>query len=104
MPTRIKQARFLADREWIPILQDAHKHYGSGKAEVVAKVWYLSCVMQYPLYGCTLFAASYRGYWSYGNQILIGVHSEGLCLGTALFFHFSTAGQKILKNSRPKNL
>ena len=83
MPTRIKQARFLADREWIPILQDAHKHYGSGKAEVVAKVWYLSCVMQYPLYGCTFFAASYRGYWSYGNQILIGVHSEGLCLGTA---------------------
>ena len=89
LPTRIKQARFLADREWIPILQDAHKHYGSGKAEVVAKVWYLSCVMQYPLYGCTFFAASYRGYWSYGNQILIGVHSDGLCLGRWYTYNYT---------------
>lgn len=67
MPSRVKQARFLSDREWIPILLEAHGHYGSGKAEVVAKVWYLSCVMQYQLYGCTLFPATYRGYWSYGN-------------------------------------
>jgi hypothetical protein len=37
--------RFLSDREWIPILSEAHTHYGAGKAEVVAKVWYLSCVI-----------------------------------------------------------
>ena len=67
LPQRIKQARFLSDREWIPILNEAHNHYGAGKTEVVAKVWYLSCVMQYPLYGCTMFPSVYRGYWSYGK-------------------------------------
>ena len=66
LPQRIKQSRFLSDREWIPILIEAHNHYGAGKTEVVAKVWYLSCVMQYPLFGCTMFPSLYRGYWSYG--------------------------------------
>ena len=67
LPRRIKQSRFLSDREWIPILTEAHNHYGAGKTEVVAKVWYLSCVMQYPLYGCTMFHSAYRGYWSHGK-------------------------------------
>ncbi|CAB4060937.1 unnamed protein product [Lepeophtheirus salmonis] len=80
LPQRIKKARFLTDGEWIPILSEAHTHYGSGKAEVVAKVWYLSCVMQYPLYGCTFFPSCYRGYWSYGNDIVIGVNADGILL------------------------
>ena len=70
LPQRIKQSRFLSDREWIPILIEAHNHYGAGKTEVVAKVWYLSCVMQYPLFGCTMFPSLYRGYWSYGMSYI----------------------------------
>ena len=77
---RIKSARFLNDREWIPIIMEAHSHYGAGKAEVVAKVWYLRCVMQYPLYGSTMFAVSYRGYWSHGSSIVIAINMVGVLL------------------------
>ena len=59
---RIKTARFLNDREWIPVLMEAHSHYGAGKAEIVSKVWYLRCVMQYPLYGSTMFSATNKSY------------------------------------------
>ncbi len=49
--------------------------------QVVAKVWYLSCIMQYPLYGCTLFPAAYKGYWPHaggGGAITLGVSGDGL--------------------------
>ena len=77
---RIKSARFLNDREWIQIIMEAHKQYGAGMAEVVAKVWYLRCVMQYPLYGSTMFAVSYRGYWSHGSSIVLAINMVGVLL------------------------
>lgn len=80
LPLRIKQARFLSDSEWMPILAEAHQHYGAAKTEVVAKVWYLSCVMQYPLYGCTMFKANYKSYWQHGSVILLGVNARGILL------------------------
>ena len=77
---RIKAARFINDRDWIPILVEAHNHYGAGKADVVAKVWYLRCVMQYPLYGSTMFSVTYKGYWSHGSSIILAINMAGVLL------------------------
>ncbi|XP_034937659.1 myosin-I heavy chain isoform X2 [Chelonus insularis] len=78
LPYRISRAR--GDDVWVPIIAQAHKQYGAGRSELTAKVLYLSCVMQYPLYGTTMFNVTYRGYWSYGNQLILGINCDGLML------------------------
>jgi FERM central domain len=65
LPYRISRTR--PDEQWVPIIAQAHQQYGTGRTELAAKVLYLSCVMQYPLYGTTMFPVTYRGYWSYGE-------------------------------------
>ena len=77
---RIKAARFITDRAWIPILVEAHNHYGAGKADVVAKVWYLRCIMQYPLYGSTMFDVTFKGYWPHGSNIILAINMAGILL------------------------
>ncbi|KAI5741571.1 hypothetical protein M8J76_014958 [Diaphorina citri] len=78
LPYRVSRSR--GEDVWVPIIAEAHRQYGAGRSEMMAKVLYLSCVMQYPLYGTTMFSVTYRGYWSYGNDLILGVNWEGLML------------------------
>ncbi|KAH7940303.1 hypothetical protein HPB52_023017 [Rhipicephalus sanguineus] len=78
---RIRDTR--PENEWIQALCTAHRTYGSGKSELVCKVWYLSIVMQYPLYGTALFPVTCRGYLTYDHQLLLGVSCEGVLLVNA---------------------
>ncbi|XP_048486059.1 myosin-I heavy chain [Plutella xylostella] len=78
LPPRV--ARTRPNHQWATILAQAHRQYGAGRAELTAKALYLSCVMQYPLYGVTLFPVTYKGYWAHGPNVLLGVGSEGVVL------------------------
>ncbi|KAL1512529.1 hypothetical protein ABEB36_002110 [Hypothenemus hampei] len=78
LPYRISKTR--GDDVWVPIISQAHRQYGANRLELTAKALYLTCVMQYPLYGTTMFPVTYRGYWSYGNALILGVNCDGVML------------------------
>jgi len=98
LPQRIKAARFAGSPGgWVPILMEAHRHYGRGLGEIEAKAWYLRCVMQYPTYGSTLFPVAAKGFWAHGSSSLVlGINAGGLLLlrpaaelsGEAILFQF----------------
>ncbi|XP_041351468.1 unconventional myosin-VIIb-like isoform X2 [Gigantopelta aegis] len=65
-------------RNWSVEVAKAHKHYGTGKTELEAKVWYLTCVKQFPLYGCTLFPIVHKGLWSHTSDALLAINMDGI--------------------------
>ena len=54
------------------------QEYGTGKTEIQAKVWYLTSVKHYPLYGSTMFQVHYKGFWSYPNKLILAIDVEGI--------------------------
>ncbi|XP_055956825.1 myosin-I heavy chain isoform X1 [Patella vulgata] len=72
--------RILASsgRNWSKETAKAHKHYGSGKSTLEAQVWYLTCVKQFPLYGCTMFPILHKGLWSHTSDALLAINMDGV--------------------------
>lgn len=66
------------DKDWAEAIAEAHRHYGSGKSEIEANVWYLTCVKQFPLYGCTIFSIIHKGLWSHTSDSLLAVNMDGI--------------------------
>lgn len=54
------------------------QHYGGDKSELEAKVWYLTCVKQFSLYGCTLFHINHKGMWSHTSESLLAINMDGV--------------------------
>lgn len=82
---RVRRAAGHSSMEWAVKIADAHRLYGTGKAALVAKVWYLSLVLQYPLYGAALFPAQYKGLLAlFGSSpLLLGIHSSAILVVAA---------------------
>lgn len=52
--------------------------FGMGKTAIQAKVWYLTSVKHYPLYGCTFFHVNYKGFWAHPNNLILAVGLRGI--------------------------
>nr|XP_034326517.1 myosin-I heavy chain isoform X5 [Crassostrea gigas] len=72
--------RILAQpgRDWNEEIAGAHRHYGKNKSELEAMVWYLTCVKQFPLYGCTIFQIQNKGMWAHTGDVLLAINMDGL--------------------------
>lgn len=54
------------------------QHYGDAKSDLEAKVWYLTCVKQFPLFGCTLFPVVHKGLWLHSSDTLLAINMDGI--------------------------
>lgn len=93
---RVRRSAGHSSMEWAVKIADAHRMYGTGKVPLMAKVWYMSLVMQYPLYGAALFPAQYKGFLAvFGGHspLLLGIH-------TACVFVVAAADKRVLATYR----
>ena len=98
---RVRRSAGHSSMEWAVKIADAHRMYGTGKTQLMAKVWYLSLVIQYPLYGAALFPAQYKGFLAvFGAGS--GGHSQPLLLGihSACVFVVAAADKRVLATYR----
>ncbi|XP_060082957.1 myosin-I heavy chain-like [Ylistrum balloti] len=68
----------LPGRDWCEEVASAHRHFGRGKTELEAQVWYITCVKQFPLYGCTLFPIVHKGLWSHTSDSILAINMDGI--------------------------
>ncbi|XP_076097464.1 myosin-VIIa-like isoform X5 [Mytilus galloprovincialis] len=73
-----KRILAMPGRDWNEEVAASHSHYGKGKTELEAQVWYLTAVRQFPLYGCTLFPIVHKGLWSHTGDALIAINMDGI--------------------------
>ena len=79
LPERIiKGNRSRTREDWVHSIAHAHEEYGTGKSEIQAKVWYMTSVKHYPLYGSSFFLVEYKGFWSYPNILFLAVDVNGI--------------------------
>lgn len=80
--SRIRKSRpQFTNKDWAQKIMESHREHGQGKSDLHAKLWYLSTVMEYDrYYGTTFFPISYKGYLSYGQNLLLGVNCSGIML------------------------
>ena len=84
-----KQPNGQAKPDWASRISEAHNvctiMYGAElkNSQLLAKLWYLSVVMQYRLYGCTSFYVIHKGYYQLIpglDRFLLGVNREFIFL------------------------
>lgn len=79
LPERIiKTNRSRTREQWMKAIAHAHEEYGTGKSAIQAKVWYMTSVKHYPLYGSSFFSVEYKGFWSHPNRLFLAVDVTGV--------------------------
>lgn len=41
-------------------------------------MWYLTCVKQFALYGCTVFPIMHKGMWAHASESLLAINMDGV--------------------------